>query len=310
MFVQPNDKIATLISAFRYPRLGPGMLWTTVKDQIEARGGSVQMESAVMGINREGFRITSVEVCQNGRLEKITGTDFISSMPVTQFLRSLNPPPPPVVLKASAELKYRDFITICLIVDQEQLFPDNWIYIHDPAVKVGRIQNYKNWSPDMVPDASKSSLGLEYFCNEGDELWLMANEDLIELGKREIEAIGLALAADIHDGVVFRVEKSYPIYDQAYAHNLTIIKAYLAQFENFQTIGRNGLHRYNNQDHAMLTGMLAVRNMLYGETNNLWVVNAEEEYHEEMDIGNPQVDQVLGFWVAALYNWILKFRTG
>jgi protoporphyrinogen oxidase len=162
----------------------------------------------------------------------------------------------------------------------------------------------------MVPDASKSSLGLEYFCNEGDELWLMANEDLIELGKREIEAIGLALAADIHDGVVFRVEKSYPIYDQAYAHNLTIIKAYLAQFENFQTIGRNGLHRYNNQDHAMLTGMLAVHNLLYGETNNLWVVNAEEEYHEEMDIANPQVDQVPGFGVAALYNWILKFRTG
>jgi hypothetical protein len=138
----------------------------------------------------------------------------------------------------------------------------------------------------------------------------MADEDLIELGKREIEAIGLASAADIHDGVVFRVEKSYPVYDQEYAHNLKIIKAYLAQFENFQTIGRNGLHRYNNQDHAMLTGMLAVRNMLYGETNNLWIVNAEEEYHEEMGVDDLLVEEGLGFGVAALYNWILKFRTG
>jgi len=293
MFLKPNGNIKTLISEFRYPRRGPGMLWTCVKEQVEEMGGSVQMESAVVGINRDGGHITSVEVCQNGRRETIIGTDFISSMPVTVFLHSLKPPPPPEVMEAAAELKYRDFVTVCLIIDQEHLFPDNWIYIHDPSVKVGRIQNYKNWSREMVPDPSKSSLGLEYFCNKGDELWSMADEALIALGKRELETIGLASAADIRDGVVFRVEKTYPVYDQAYAHNLKIIKDYLAQFDNFQTIGRNGLHRYNNQDHAMLTGMLAVRNMLYGESNNLWIVNAEEAYHEELLIDDSLVEEVL-----------------
>lgn len=149
----------------------------------------------------------------------------------------------------------------------------------------------------MVPDQTKSSLGLEYFCNKGDELWNMPDEQLIELGRREIEAIGLASSADIKDGAVFRVEKTYPVYDGDYAQNLETIKAYLDKFDNFQTIGRNGLHRYNNQDHAMLTGMLAVRNILYGETNNLWVVNAEEEYHEEIYIDDElvDVDDVLEF---------------
>jgi hypothetical protein len=231
-----------------------------------------------------------VDVCHGGEQETITGTDFISSMAITTFLKSLNPPPPPEVVAASSELKYRDFLTVCLIVDKEELFPDNWIYIHDPTVKVGRIQNFKNWSPHMVPDQTKSSLGLEYFCNKGDELWNAPDEELIELGRREIEAIGLASSADIKDGAVFRVEKTYPVYDGDYAENLQTIKSYLDQFENFQTIGRNGLHRYNNQDHAMLTGMLAVRNILYGETNNLWVVNAEEEYHEEIYIDDELVD--------------------
>ena len=293
MFLKPNDNIKTLIGEFRYPRQGPGMLWARVVERVEDGGSSVQLESAVVSINRSGFHIDSVDVCHDGVEETITGTDFISSMPVTTLLRSLNPPPSPEILEAAAELKYRDFITVCLIVDKEELFPDNWIYIHDPAVKVGRIQNFKNWSPHMVPDLSKSSLGLEYFCNEGDELWTMADSDLIELAKGEVEAIGLASAGDIHDGVVYRVEKTYPVYDGDYAHSLNVIKAYLGQFDNIQTIGRNGLHRYNNQDHAMLTGMLAVRNMLYEETNNLWIVNAEEEYHEEIQIDDELVEDVL-----------------
>ncbi|NIT53575.1 MAG: FAD-dependent oxidoreductase, partial [candidate division Zixibacteria bacterium] len=302
MFLKPNDSIKSLISEFRYPRRGPGMMWTQVKEEVEKLGGQVKLKSPVVGINRDGYHINDVEVCRNGRREKIPGTDFISSMPVTQFLRALDPPPPPEILDAAKELKYRDFITVCLIVDQEALFPDNWIYIHDPGVKVGRIQNYKNWSPHMVPDPIKSSLGLEYFCNEGDELWKMSDEALIELGKREIEAIGLASAADINDGVVFRVEKTYPIYDQEYDHYLGIIKEYLAQFDNFQTIGRNGLHRYNNQDHAMLTGMLAVRNMLFGENNNLWIVNAEEEFHEEMNIDDVLIEEVLDIAEGATWK--------
>jgi protoporphyrinogen oxidase len=311
------------------------MLWGRVKEQIEDYGGSVQMNSQVVGINRVGHRITSVDICRDGVKETVGGTDFISSMPVTVLLRSLNPPPPAAVLEAAAALKYRDFMTVCLIVDQAELFPDNWIYIHDPAVKVGRIQNYKNWSPEMVPDPLKSSLGLEYFCNEGDDLWMMADADLIELAKQELAAIGLASAGDIQDGVVYRLEKTYPVYDTDYAHNLKLISDYLGQFDNFQTVGRNGLHRYNNQDHAMLTGMLAVRNMLKGENYNLWIVNAEEKYHEEIQIGDELVEMAgktrpqdfprfnpisLGLSVGAvagltlftitLILWILKFRMG
>jgi protoporphyrinogen oxidase len=293
MFLKPGNNITTLIDEFRYPSRGPGMLWTMVKERIEERGGCVQTNSTVTGINREGNRITSVDVCHNGATNTIGGTDFISSMPLSHLLSSLNPPPPPEVLQASMELRYRDFITVCLIIDQEELFPDNWIYVHDPSVVVGRIQNYKNWSPHMVADLTKTSLGLEYFCNEGDELWTMRDEDLIELGKREVEAIGLASYGDVEDGVVYRVEKTYPVYDSDYAHNLRIIKEYLGQFENFQTIGRNGLHRYNNQDHAMLTGMLAVRNLLNGETNDLWMVNAEEEYHEEIYVDDALTEEVL-----------------
>ena len=186
------------------------------------------------------------------------------------------------MLDAANKLSYRDFLTVCLIINRDHLFDDNWIYIHDPDVKVGRIQNFKNWSPDMVPDASQSSLGLEYFCNEGDELWISPDSELIELGKREIEHIGLARYEDIVDGCVFRVEKSYPVYDANYGEHLAIIRGYVESLENFQTIGRNGLHRYNNQDHAMLTGMLAVRNLLFEEKNDLWKVNAELEYHEEV----------------------------
>ncbi len=288
MFLKPQETIKTLIEEFDYPRRGPGMLWTAVQDRINAAGGQVQLNSNVVGIQREGQHITGVVVEQeNGRTHTLSGSKFISSMPVTQLLKWLDPPPPPQVLQAANQLSYRDFLTVCLIIKKKDLFPDNWIYIHDPSVQVGRIQNYKNWSADMVPDQNSTSLGLEYFCNEGDEIWNMPDADLVALGKREIAKIGLAQPEDVVDGVVFRVEKSYPVYDSDYADNLEIIKDYLATLENLQTIGRNGLHRYNNQDHAMLTGMLAVRNLLFGEANNLWQVNAEQEYHEELLLKQP-----------------------
>ncbi|VAW42776.1 amine oxidase [hydrothermal vent metagenome] len=287
MFLKPQETIKTLIEEFDYPRRGPGMLWTAVQDRINAQGGQVQLNSNVVGIQREGLRITGVTVEENGRNKTLNGSSFISSMPVTQLIKWLEPPPPPHVLQAANQLKYRDFLTVCLIVKKKELFPDNWIYIHEPNVQVGRIQNYKNWSSDMVPDLDTTSLGLEYFCNEGDAVWNMADEDLIALGKQEIAQIGLAQPEDVMDGVVFRVEKSYPVYDSDYEASLEIIKAYLATLENLQTIGRNGLHRYNNQDHAMLTGMLAVRNLLFAEQNNLWQVNAEQEYHEELVLNQP-----------------------
>jgi protoporphyrinogen oxidase len=283
MFIKPKNTIKTLIDEFDYPQRGPGMMWNAFKHEVEKRGGSVRLNSDVVAIRNGGGKyIHSVVVACNGDTEIITGTDFISSMPVTEFIKKLDPPPPREVLEAAAKLKYRDFMTVCLIVKQSDLFPDNWIYVHDPAVSVGRIQNFKNWSPHMVPDASKTSLGLEYFCNEGDKLWNMADADLIELGKRELEHIALASAADIEDGCVFRVPKAYPIYDSEYRDYLAIVKKFVGSLENYQTIGRNGLHRYNNQDHAMVTGMLSVRNIMFGENNDLWNVNTDQEYHEEI----------------------------
>lgn len=282
MFFKPQHTIKTLIDAFDYPRRGPGMLWTAVADRVKAQGGEVKLGADVVRITREGNYITGVTVQQGVETQTITGTDFISSMPIPLFLQRLDPPPPPHVLHAAKHLKHRDFLTVCLIVNQRNLFPDNWIYVHDPTVQVGRIQNYKNWSEEMVPDQAHTSLGLEYFCNQGDDLWQMSDAELVELGKGELARIGLVDAADVLDGVVFRVEHTYPVYDGDYADHLTVVKQYVAKFKNFQTIGRNGLHRYNNQDHAMLTGMYAVRNILFGAHFNLWQVNADQEYHEEV----------------------------
>lgn len=282
MFVKPKNTIKTLIDQFEYPERGPGMMWNSVKEQVEKRGGSIRLDTNVAVVHRQGRRIESVLVGNNGHKELIRGTDFISSMPITEFIKKLEPPPPPDVLQAADKLRYRDFLTVCLIVNQAELFSDNWIYVHDPEVKVGRIQNFKNWSPHMVPVPTKSSLGLEYFCTEGDDLWNLSDAELIELGKRELDRIGLVSPADIEDGCVFRVPKAYPIYDSDYRDYLDTIKTFVGGLENYQTIGRNGLHRYNNQDHAMLTGMLSVRNLVFGEKNDIWSVNTDQEYHEQI----------------------------
>jgi protoporphyrinogen oxidase len=213
--------------------------------------------------------------------EVLAGDAFISSMPIAELVRKLDPPAPPEVLAAAAGLTYRDHISVVLIANQPDLFPDNWVYIHSKEVKVGRVQNFKNWSPEMVPDPHMSALGLEYFCTEGDALWRMTDAELLELGKREMDQIGLLKAADVVDGTVMRQLKAYPVYNGTYAAFLATLKDYLDGFENLQTVGRNGLHKYNNQDHSMLTAMLAVRNLL-GEHHDLWNVNTERSYHEEM----------------------------
>ncbi len=201
-------------------------------------------------------------------------------MPIRELVQKMRPSVPGEVLEAANNLNYRDFLTVALIVNQPNLFPDNWIYIHDPLVKLGRVQNFKNWSPDMVSDQNKSCLGLEYFCFEGDELWNMKDEDLIEFGKKELEAIGLVKSSDIEDGSVVRMPKAYPAYDTKYREMLNIVRQYLKGIGNLQLIGRNGLHRYNNQDHSMLTAMLAVEN-IHGANHDLWSVNEEKEYHED-----------------------------
>ena len=281
MFFKPRVAVKTLIEEFDYPRLGPGMMWQAVKEEIEKRGGVVQLHTDVVEIIREGDAIQKVVAVRNGERQEIRGTHFISSMPVTDFVRKLRPALDHSV-DAANRLHYRDFLTVCLIVDQADLFPDNWIYIHDPSVKVGRIQNFKNWSPDMVQDPSKTSLGLEYFCTEGDALWNMPDAELIELAQQEVDRIGLARYGDIVDGCVFRVPKAYPVYDSDYRDHLADVRRVTDSLANATTIGRNGLHRYNNQDHAMLTGMLAVRNVIAGERHDLWSVNADQTYHEEI----------------------------
>jgi protoporphyrinogen oxidase len=281
MFIRPKDKITSLIDEFEYPRQGPGMMWKAVQAEVERRGGQVLLNAEVVRICREGSRVTGVVIRRNGNEELIEGSDFITSMSVRELIERMEDAPAPVV-EAASSLKYRDFLTVCLIIDQAELFPDNWIYVHEPDVKVGRIQNFKNWSPDMVPDQSKTSLGLEYFCNEGDELWSMADADLVELGTQEVAKMGLAHRADVIDGCVHRVEKSYPVYDSTYREHLNHVRGFIESLDNLVTIGRNGLHRYNNQDHAMMTGMLAVRNIVLGERNDLWSVNTDGEYHEEI----------------------------
>jgi len=273
--------VTTLIDEFDYPKFGPGMMWQAVADDVQENGSKVYLRAEVEGILWSKNKVDALEVKRNGKIEVVQGTDFISSMPIREAIQKLKPAAPRAVLDAANDLKYRDFLTVALIVDQPELFPDNWIYIHEPNVRVGRIQNFKNWSPFMVPDKNKTCVGLEYFCFEGDDLWNMPEHELIELGKRELEILGLVNSRDVEDGQVVRMPKAYPVYDPTYQNSLTIVREFLSKMKNFQTVGRNGMHRYNNQDHSMLTAMLATENVL-GSNHDLWKVNEEPEYHEEI----------------------------
>ena len=257
------------------------MMWERCQEILEHQGTPVELNTDVVRVERDGKTVKGITIQQGDRTEQIVSEHFISSMPVTLLLNRLDPPPPEHVLAATRGLKYQDFLIMSLIVNREDLFPDNWLYIHSPEFKVGRIQNFKNWSAAMVPDASKTCLGMEYFCSEGDAIWEMSSIDLIELATQEAIALGLGIkAGDVEDGVVIRQRKAYPVYDAEYRQHLQVIQDYLSTFDNLQTVGRNGMHRYNNQDHSMLTAMLAAKNIL-GEEHDLWQVNVERSYHEE-----------------------------
>ena len=272
----------TLIKEFDYPRFGPGMMWERFASIVERKGGRVDMNTDVVAIKRDGKRITSVVVksAEDETPREIAAENFISSMPITELIAKMDPPPPAEVLEAAKGLSYRDFLVVTLIVDKPDLFPDNWVYVHNPGVKVGRIQNFFNWSPAMVPDKETSSLGMEYFCSEGDEIWEMPDADLTTLAGEELGKLGLAKDGKVVDSAIIRQKKAYPVYDRDYRKHLTVIQKFIESLENFQTVGRNGMHRYNNQDHSMLTAILAVRN-LFGEKNDLWNVNTERSYHED-----------------------------
>jgi len=276
-----KKNIKSLIEEFRYPKRGPGMMWEAMQEYVGHHGGEVRLRSDVVEVRHKGDRVLSFVVeTPEGRREEIEGTDFIASMPVSEIIAKMKPHPPAEVLEAAAGLKYRDFLTVCLVVDHPDLFPDNWIYIHSPEVLMGRLQNFKNWSPFMLADAKKSSLGVEYFVNEGDHLSSMPDEQLIQFASGELAKIGLTRGAPIEAGVVYRQKKAYPVYDETYQARLEIIEGFLRGMKNLQMIGRNGLHKYNNQDHSMLTAILAVEN-LHGAAHDLWRMNSDQSYQEE-----------------------------
>jgi protoporphyrinogen oxidase len=283
MFVRQRGAgaIKTLIEQFEYPRLGPGMMWERFAEIVQDRGQRVDLNTTVRRIFHENGRVTAVEVESAGRATRIPCAHVISTTPVPQLVAAFEPALPSEAAKAAARLTHRDFLTVALILEQADVFPDNWIYIHDDAVKVGRVQNYKNWSPEMVPDPGWTCLGLEYFCSVGDALWEMSDPDLVALAKREIAQVGLANPDLVRDAVVVRVRKAYPVYDAGYAEALEVVKSHLAPFPNLQLVGRNGMHKYNNQDHSMLTALLAVENV-FGAGYDLWSVNADDEYHEHV----------------------------
>ncbi len=273
--------IKTLIDSFRYPRLGPGMMWETARDRVIAAGGRVEMACLVTAIHHDGQHVLGVEVQRkDGCTDAFTGTHFVSSMPLRELLEKWRPAPPNEVLQAARGLGYRDFLVVALIVRRPDVFPDNWIYVHSPAVRVGRIQNFRSWSEAMVPEPDVTCLGLEYFCSEGDALWTLPDDELVSMASREIETMGLVRAAEIEDGCVVRMQKAYPVYDAHYEKHVRVIRTYLERFPNFQVVGRNGMHKYNNQDHSMMTALLAARNIMGGRFD-VWRVNTDAEYLEE-----------------------------
>jgi protoporphyrinogen oxidase len=278
-----KNVIKTLIGEFDYPKRGPGMMWEAVSDIVNKNGGRVQTGSDVQKILWNNHKVEALEVAINGQKKVIKGTHFISSMAIRDLIQCFEPAVPEEVLTAAGNLNYRDFLTVALVINKREIFPDNWIYIHEPGLKVGRIQNYKNWSPHMVPDPDKSCLGLEYFCFEGDKLWTMPDQELLDLGKNELIALGFINASDVESGAVVRMPKAYPVYDLEYREALRKVREFINGIGNLQLVGRNGMHRYNNQDHSMLTAMLAAENIL-GAHHDLWDVNTDLEYHEEIAI--------------------------
>jgi protoporphyrinogen oxidase len=272
--------IKTLIDRFRYPAHGPGEMWEVLTKKIEERGATVQMGESVVSIKRGSAGVISIGTTGPNGARSYAGKNFISTMAVRELVAALDPVASAEVVAAANSLKYRDFITVALIIDQADMFPDNWIYIHEPGVKVGRIQNFKNWSPAMVPDSRYTVLGLEYFCFDSDSMWSTPDADLIATGARELAQLGLGDAAKVVDGTVVRQRAAYPVYDAHYRDAVEVVRGFIErELPNLQLAGRNGMHKYNNQDHAMMTGLMAAWNIM-GGSYDLWRVNGDALYLE------------------------------
>jgi protoporphyrinogen oxidase len=274
-----KKQVTSLIEEFQYPKYGPGMMWERCAEGVERMGGTLKMETEAATVHVEHGAATGVTIRSEGATERIPVSHVISSMPFTSLARIVDPPVPEEVLAAADDLRYRDFLTVALVVPEERGFPDNWIYIHSPEVKVGRIQNFGSWSPFLVKDG-RTCLGLEYFVFEDDELWSSTDEELITLATKELATIGLADPAYVETGYVVRMPKAYPVYDDVYRDNVAVIRRWFEEnAPNVHPVGRNGMHKYNNQDHSMYTAMLTVEN-IHGANHDIWSVNVEEEYHE------------------------------
>jgi protoporphyrinogen oxidase len=277
-----GDGPKTLIESFRYPRRGPGMMWEACVAKIAALGGKVEMGIKVTGLTFDaeaGLWTVSARRADGGA-ETFSARNVVSSAPIRELMNAIEPKP--ASHNAAMALGYRDFLTVVLIGTSAKALPDNWVYIHDPSVKVGRVQNFRSWSPEMIPDPVSTCLGLEYFCFEGDGQWTSSDDDLIALAKAEIDAIGLMRAADVVDGCVVRQPKAYPVYDAHYRDHVDTVRADIAaNYPGLWLVGRNGMHKYNNQDHAMMTGMLTALNIQAGRAvHDVWEVNEDAEYHE------------------------------
>ena len=272
-----GEIITTLIDEFKYPKYGPGMMWETAYEKLKEKGHEIKLSSRVKEIIKEEDFYVVVDENDN----KYEAKHILSSMPLAYLPKTIQPTPKKSVLDAGNSLEFRDFLSVALVIDEKDAFPDNWIYIHDPGVKVGRVQNYGSWSPYMVKEG-KTCLGLEYFVNIGDELWTMEDNKLIDLAISELQKLSLIKGSSSLEGYVVRMPKAYPVYDLEYSKNIDEIANWIStEHKNIYPIGRNGMHRYNNQDHSMMTAVLSARNILLGEKNDIWQVNVEEDYHEE-----------------------------
>ncbi len=285
-----GEVIKTLIDEFRYPRYGPGQMWERVTKLLRERGSEVRLGWRVEQIRHAGGRVTSV----SGAPGVVSGDEFVSTLPIRDLVSALEPPAPPAVREAADSLGYRDFLTVALVIDRADLFPDNWIYVHDPNVRVGRLQNFKNWSPFMVADPSRTCIGLEYFCFEGDGLWTATDAELLALAGRELESLGLCRRDEVVDGTVVRIRKAYPVYDDVYQQRVATVREWLSQaLPNLHMCGRNGMHKYNNQDHSMMTALLVARNIAGTSELDPWKVNTDAEYHEEVRSGDDTAGRLV-----------------
>jgi protoporphyrinogen oxidase len=297
--VAQKDTETSLIERFLYPKLGPGQMWDEVARRVREKGGTILTETEVTALQVDGSRVTGVTAReQDGKEYALNGDFVVSTLPIKELVRALETDVPSQVREISDNLPYRDFITVGLLVNKlkvrdrstptDETIADNWIYIQEPGVKAGRLQIFNNWSPYLVSDPDKIWLGVEYFCYESDEMWQLSDQDMATLAKEELHKIGILDQSEVLDTYVFRMPKTYPAYFGAYK-DFDQVRNYLDGFENLFLVGRNGMHKYNNQDHSMLTAMLAVENMANNITDksNIWMVNTEQEYHEAKEQKQP-----------------------